>query len=290
MIKSIRHKGQREPAIITADGFLINGNRRKVALERLLDETNDDKWRWMKVVILPGEKDEGGPPSLKEIEQIENRYQLQSEGKSEYSLFDRALSIRRKIDVGINLEEQLRDDPKYANLPQATFKREVKKFREMFLDPVVVIDRYLDYLDRENMYSTITTGPGDKEGRWQAFLDYSDTRRKLEKPRHRKDLLLTESELGELEEIAFKIIRKRAFPSEIGKVHNVMRNLGKYFKYQDSKDEMLKILDIPYKLSDDEIFNDDGIEYNERDKDLLWGKKHASEIIKYLKKAKQLSE
>ena len=32
----IRHSGQREPAIITADGFLINGNRRKMALENLL--------------------------------------------------------------------------------------------------------------------------------------------------------------------------------------------------------------------------------------------------------------
>lgn len=36
--KSIQHSGQREPAIITCDGFLINGNRRKMVLEKLMDE------------------------------------------------------------------------------------------------------------------------------------------------------------------------------------------------------------------------------------------------------------
>ena len=35
LIKSIQHAGQNEPAIITCDGFLINGNRRKMALEEL---------------------------------------------------------------------------------------------------------------------------------------------------------------------------------------------------------------------------------------------------------------
>ena len=29
-------KGQQQPAIITCDGFLVNGNRRKMALEELL--------------------------------------------------------------------------------------------------------------------------------------------------------------------------------------------------------------------------------------------------------------
>ena len=48
----------------------------------------DDKFQTMKVVVLPGKTDEGGPPTLKEIEQIENRYQLQTEGKAEYYGFD----------------------------------------------------------------------------------------------------------------------------------------------------------------------------------------------------------
>ena len=82
---SIMLKGQQEPAIITCDGFLINGNRRRLVIEMLSNlKKGDPRFERMKVVILPGKSDEGGPPTLKEIEQIENRYQLQSMGKAEY--------------------------------------------------------------------------------------------------------------------------------------------------------------------------------------------------------------
>ena len=51
LIKSIEHSGQNEPAIITCDGFLINGNRRKMALERLRKQhQGDEAYQTMKVV------------------------------------------------------------------------------------------------------------------------------------------------------------------------------------------------------------------------------------------------
>ena len=97
----LRGDGQRDPGIITADGFLINGNRRKVALDELREDfPAEDSFQTMKVVILPGQDDEGGPPTLKEIEQIENRYQLQADGKAEYHGFDAALSIKYKEESG----------------------------------------------------------------------------------------------------------------------------------------------------------------------------------------------
>ncbi len=113
---SIAAHGQNEPAIITADGFLINGNRRKMVMEHLASKPGGSEY--MKVVILPGATDPGGSPTLIEIEQLENRYQLQSEGKSEYYGFDRALSINRKIDLGFSLRDQLRDDPRYAHVSE----------------------------------------------------------------------------------------------------------------------------------------------------------------------------
>ena len=120
--------GQREPGIITADGFLINGNRRKVALEELKDKHSaEDRFQTMKVVILPDENEEGGPPTLREIEQIENRYQLQTDGKAEYSGFDAALSIRDKEASGYTLEQQMQDDPQYRLMEEQEFKRAVRK-------------------------------------------------------------------------------------------------------------------------------------------------------------------
>ncbi len=64
LINSIRLTGQIQPAIITCDGFLINGNRRKVAIDKLYTEKFDDQFAWIKAVILPGKNDEGGPPTL----------------------------------------------------------------------------------------------------------------------------------------------------------------------------------------------------------------------------------
>jgi len=291
LVQSIRQLGQLSPAIITADGFLINGNRRKVALEKLYEKEKSAKWQRMKVVILPGIDESGGPPTLKEIEQVENRYQLQSEGKSEYTLFDRALSIRRKISYGVPIEEQLKDDPSYAYLEEREFKQAVKNFKQDFLDPLDKIDRYLDYLDRPALYSTISTGPGDREGRWQSFLDYSKVYRNLSDPKYRwrRKILISEAELGDVEEIAFKLIRKRQFP-QLPKVHQIIRDLPKYLGHQEAKDELFGLLPIDLSLPESDCFDQDGNEYDERTKDSIWGEKHATELIRQVKKAKDLYE
>src|SRR5260370_12587004 len=174
--QSTMHAGQLEPAIITCDGFLINGNRRKMVMDRLHEEfPENDAFGYMKCVILPGKDEEGGPPTILEIEKLENRYQLQSDGKSEYYGFDRALSIKRKMTIGLSLEEQLSDDPHYAETTQATIEKAVKECERMFLKPLECVDRYLKQFRREGQYRTISTGMSDPEGPWQAFIDYSQT-------------------------------------------------------------------------------------------------------------------
>jgi hypothetical protein len=282
--RSIHHDDQREPAIITCDGFLINGNRRKMVFEML-------KLHEMKVVILPGEDDvgEGGPPTLKEIEQIENRYQLQSDGKAEYSDFDRALSMKRKIECGISLEEQLRDDPQYAHLEKKEFERAVEKISNEFLQPLECIDRYLEWLKREGLYNTVSTGLGDKEGRWQAFLDYHQfVYKKLREPKELLKLNLREDEVGKVEDVAFKLIRKRDF-SEIGpKVHKLMRDLPDLLKNADAKRELLKINQIKPDLPKEKQRDAEGNEYDERTLDRIWGAENKTQIFRHLATARNL--
>ena len=153
LYKNILHAGQRDPAIVTCDGFLINGNRRKMVMDRL----GAERFRYMNVVILPGMEDEGGPPTLLEIEKLENRYQLQSEGKSEYYGFDRALSIRRKIQIGLSLKEQISDDPKYVGATNAQIDKAIKGIKKNYLDPLDCVDRYLKQFKRESQYKTGST-------------------------------------------------------------------------------------------------------------------------------------
>lgn len=206
--KSIEHSGQIEPAIITCDGFLINGNRRKMTLDELGIST-------MKVVILPGKLDEGGPPTNKEIEQIENRYQLQSDGKSEYTNFDRAISIQRKIQAGLSLRHQLLDDPSHSGLTDKEFNKVLKKYDDEFLGPLSCIDRYLEDLGRSKMYDNISEGKADRDGRWYSFIPYYQLYKQLRDEKSRIKLEVEEDEIGDIEDMAFKIIRKKNFPDNL---------------------------------------------------------------------------
>jgi hypothetical protein len=242
----------------------------------------------MKAVILPGIGEEGGAPTLLEIEEIENRYQLQSEGKAEYYAFDRALSMRHKISIGMTLEEQLRDDPIYANLEPKEFKKAVQKFQDDYLNPLGCVDRYLSNLRREGLYSTISKGLGDPEGRWQAFLDYYNcVYKKISNPKERMELGIEEDEIGKIEDVAFKTIRMRqlqGLPS-INKVHHAMRQLIKWLPIESSKKELFKLTDIELEWPEEESFDESGRPYSHRTIDQLWSQKNGPKINAQLIKA-----
>ena len=290
LLKSIRLAGQQEPAIITCDGFLIDGNRRKMVMDQLRDK--DNQFNYMKVVILPGEKDDGGPPSLVEIEQIENRYQLHDEGKSEYYGFDRAITIRRKKRIGMLLEEQLLDDPRHAGETVSQIKKEVKKIEKEYLNPLECVDRFLNHFGRPGQYHTISSGVGDPEGRWQAFVDYSNTYAKLKNRDYLLNSGIEEDEIGDIEESAFNIIRLRHIPGKL-KVHQIMRDLHKYCAIPEGKKEILQISKkIEPLLPDEECFEDSEQKSSlpRKEIDEKWVAKNKENIIFHWKRASDLYE
>ena len=284
---SIIHGGQLEPAIITCDGFLINGNRRKMVMEKLhKEQPHEEKYAYMKVVILPGKDDEGGPPTLIEIEKIENRYQLQSSGKSEYYGFDRALSIKRKLELGFSLEEQLKDDPVYAEATKAQLNAAVKRLKKDYLNPLICVDKYLEQFKREGQYKTISSRMGDPEGRWQAFIDYSNVYTNyFNNPNKRIELEIEEEEIGVLEEAAFNIIRLRSIPS-MPKVHTIMRELPKYLETKEGKKAIIKISNnVDPLLPKEECYDKNGnpLSYDEIEE--KWVAKNKQSITYNVKKA-----
>lgn len=288
--RSIMHAGQMEPAIITCDGFLINGNRRKLVMDRLRKEHPDnDSFGHMKVVILPGRNDEGGPPTLLEIERIENRYQLQSDGKAEYYGFDRALSIKRKIEIGLTLEDQLRDDPRFAEATQVELQKAVRECEKSYLEPLACVDRYLKQFKREGQYRTISAGMSDKAGRWQAFLDYSNyAYSKLSNDKRRIELGVEEAEVGSIEEAAFDIIRLRTVP-EMPKIHMVMRELPKYCSTRDGKREVMKIAeDVEPVLPRSQCLDEHSNELKPEEVDAKWAAANKETITWRLKKARDV--
>ncbi len=286
----LRADGQRDPGIITADGFLINGNRRKVALDELKkDFPSEDSFQTMKVVILPGKDDEGGPPTIKEIEQIENRYQLQTEGKAEYYGFDAALSIRDKELSGYTLEQQMRDDPQYKLMDEAAFNRAVKKRRRDILDPLECVDEYLETIGRPGEYWAVSRGLGDPEGRWQAFIDLSQSFwEKAKTHTGRGNMGIDEKEAGAIMQAAYSVIRLRTVPA-FGKLHNIMRDFPKYIKH--GKEKLLELeKNTKHTLPDVETINDDGDPISQDAIEEKWKSKYRQEITRRLVQARDASE
>ncbi len=276
--RSLSQKGQQRPAIITCDGFLINGNRRKMALEELYNSRNQDsQFEMMRVVILPE-----GVTEL-EIQKVENRYQLQSEGKSEYQGLNRAIKFKRNIENGFSLKAQLRDDPNYHELSERDFNKKVREFEKLFLKPLECVDKYLKTFDRIGMYNTISENANDREGRWQAFIDYSNFRSgTLENKKKTTQLKIKESDKGKIENAVFKIIRKRSLSvkgTDLGKVHEFVRKVPKYLANDEAKKLILDIADVPEDIPDELKYDKNGKKLNEREIDEKWGANNREKIL-----------
>ncbi len=200
--------------------------------------------------------------------------------------------MRRKINLGISLKEQLRDDPNFANLDSKKFKKEMRKIQDGYLGPLECVDNYLEYLGRDGLYDTVSKGRDGRgrEGRWQAFIDYhNNVHKKLLDKNKLIGLGIKDDEVGKVEDAAFKIIRKREI-SQCGKVHDIMRKFPKYLRNTESKKELLKLSEIENELPQKERFDKEGREYDARTLDKLWGAINETEITEHVKKAIKIYE
>jgi hypothetical protein len=287
---SIHSDAQRNPAIITCDGFLIDGNRRKMTMEKLKkDNPGNPKFEYMKVVFLPGPDDAGGPPTIFEIEKLENKLQLQSDGKSEYYGFDRAISIKRKIGDGLSLDEQLRDDPQYKNLPEKEFEKKKRDYEKEFLIPLECAERYLTHIGKDGQYHLVSKGKTDKDGRWQAFKDYSKLYSMLTSPSDRAKLGVEEDEIGELEAAAFNLIRTKEMPNS-RKLHEIMRDLKEMLRTAEGKEEIKDIGAIPSTVTIDDLKDKSLKEASDVDLERAWLTKNRETIYWKLNKALKRKE
>tara|TARA_B110000008_G_scaffold191166_1_gene189883 strand:+ start:202 stop:1599 length:1398 start_codon:yes stop_codon:yes gene_type:complete len=274
--KSIQSVGQKEVAIITCDGFLINGNRRKLIIDQLYEDIGDEKYKSLKVVVLPGKDDPGGAPTIEEIEEIELRYQEHTDGKSEYTGLNQALSIRGKIDKGMTLDRIVRSNPKFSPYSPTEMKKGRNYYQKEYLGPLECVDDYLAMFGIPKLYNNISSGPGDPEGKWQSFYDYySKVKLNLENPKKRNAMFgIEEDQIGKVETVAFKIIRKRKFQG-LKKSHQIIRELPKLIKNHESRKELYHFIDDDEDLEEEEKFDKEGIELSPREQDLAWGQKNA---------------
>ena len=83
----LHERGQQEPAILTADGVLINGNRRTAALRSLLLDDHDLTARYVRCLLLPEDA------TSDELVDLETELQVARDFREEYSWINESFLI-----------------------------------------------------------------------------------------------------------------------------------------------------------------------------------------------------
>ena len=269
--KILKKEGQKDPAVMTADGFLINGNRRKWAFEQLLNEYPEEKYKKLKVVILPGSEDPERP-TVKDIAILENRFQVYLTGKAEYSKMNKALTYYTNILSGITLEELLKDDPTFGDSDNKKFQQKIKKFKKEYFEPIKLMNEYLEANNTKGDYSRVSN-------RWMSFEELGkNLTSQFENEKFLVEHNIDKKEIGQLKSAAFNIIKIKDSSEVAADNRYLIRGLPKWIKTE--KNDVLKIGNIDDV--DENITDPD-----ERDRE--WQNKKASQVINIIKKLENLS-
>lgn len=141
-MEDLVENGQMRHGIVTADGVIIDGNRRASLLNRAYRERDKHKWspvdvdkcRYFNAIILP---QDAGP---RDIQQLETTYQMGEDDKLDYNPIEKYLKVRDLTDVGFDIDEIA----KMMNESTA----DIKKWQRT----LVLMDEYLETLGYEDMY------------------------------------------------------------------------------------------------------------------------------------------
>lgn len=273
--KYLKDQGQTEPAVITADGFLINGNRRKMALTDLYEETGDLKYKKIKVCILPGTNQPEQPTPLL-ITLLEHRFQARGDGKSEYTNMNKALTAKKSLSNDVKLETLLQDDPAFASTDEKQFKKNMELFKRRYLKPLELMEQYLVYNQIPQKYELV-------KDRWDVFFEAQNyISGKLDNINFMLENELDDSDKAQIIQAVFNIIKlnsKDAYEIERRRA-DIVRDVFRRYAKTD-KQELLKLgsIDVGAQNSNDPVSS-----YKE------WQNNEGQLVLNSLKKLKNKSE
>lgn len=137
---NISQDGQQKPGIITADGIVLDGNRRLMLLSKLYEETGDSKFSRFKAIILDDNY------TKKEIYDLEAYLQFGIDPQLEYGPIEKYLMVNRRIQSGMTPKEISKSfNGKYS-------ENQVKEFNERF----TLMEEYLEYIGNKGNYELLS--------------------------------------------------------------------------------------------------------------------------------------
>jgi len=139
-LNDLEKYGQKEVAMITSDGVIIDGNRRAMLLNRV------DKYDYLKTIVLAVSSTD----DPLEIERLETSFQMGSDEKLSYNPVEKYLKSKILVEKLTNgLDSMSKDD---AIKKIAEWMQESKTDIKFFLDVMQTMDDYLEYLEYDNLY------------------------------------------------------------------------------------------------------------------------------------------
>ena len=196
---------QRNPGVITWDGSLVNGNRRKAIFEELVDETGSQKWKYLEVSRLPKGTD------TKDIWRIEAGLQFSREERLDYGPTNRLLKFKEGRGQGLTEKEIAAT--MYGGFSEENIKEDLERLK--------LIDNFLLFIGKPEPYTTI-----DEHGWHEHFIDL---RKFIVKEQKKKT---SPSELDKVLRIAFTWIQNNI-------PHLDLRDLNEIMKVPASKEYLL---------------------------------------------------
>lgn len=191
-MEDLVENGQMRHGIVTADGVIIDGNRRASLLNRAYRERGKHKWspvdvdkcRYFNAIILP---QDAGP---RDIQQLETTYQMGEDDKLDYNPIEKYLKVRDLTEVGFDVDEIA----KMMNESTA----DVRKWQRT----LVLMDEYLETLGYEDMYPMLDRVEDQFLSLSKGLKDWQD-RSVLAKANWE----YTDADIDDLKLIAFDYIR-----------------------------------------------------------------------------------
>jgi hypothetical protein len=213
--ESLRKDGQIHAGIITFDGAVINANRRMATLMQLHEETQDDRFEYLKVARLPRGVD------AKDLWKLEASLQFGREFRLEYGAVNELLKIRSGKLSGLS-EKQISD---------AIDGRYTEKGVKDKLETLKLMDSYLNTIGKPGNYTLI-----QEERRVQGFVSlHENAITPLKKGAHR-------SEVTKIIEVGFAMIKN-------GMSHWDVRDLRKIAELDAARTQLYRAYSKDGKLS-----------------------------------------
>ena len=146
--KDIIEHGQDDPAIVSIDGVVWNGNRRLSIRRKLLEKTGMQKYARVPIVVLP-------EMSTKDLKKLERRLQMRRDWKIDFGPIHTRLDVRNSIES--------KDWPMKELIESYGNRYSESKLRQ-FMGEIDLIDEYLRRIHHENDYVFIEERNKNNEG------------------------------------------------------------------------------------------------------------------------------